>query len=360
MFQMIKRAEISKKESALIRFSAIVLAFIFSGLFILLLGHNPVNVYISMFDGAFGSLYRLKETIIITIPLVITSIGIMIAFKMKFWNIGGEGQILMGAFGATVFALNMPELPKVALLSLMLISGFISGGLWALIPAIFKVKFGTNETIITLMLNYIAIKWITHLQYGPMRDPNALGFPKIANFSNNAILPSLFGVHIGWIFAVIIVIAISIFMKKSKWGYKISVIGESVDTARYAGININRVMLFSMFLSGGICGIAGMIEASAVNQTLNYSISAGYGFTAIITTWLSGLMPSIIIPVSLLFGGLVKGGNFIQTAFLIPKAAAQILQSMILFFAIGSEFFVKYKLKYKKRNNNSDNVKESV
>jgi simple sugar transport system permease protein len=313
-----------------------------------------------MFIGAFGSVYRIKETLTITIPLVITSIGIMIAFKMKFWNIGGEGQILMGAFFASFFALTFPNLPKPLLLTIMFIAGFIGGGLWALFPAIFKVKFNTNETIITLMLNYIAIKWITYLQYGPWKDPSGMGFPKIANFSDNAVLPSLFGIHIGWIIAIIIVVVISILMKKSKWGYKISVIGESIDTARYAGININKVMLISIFLSGGICGIVGMIEASAVNQTLTPALSAGYGFTAIITTWLSGLVPSIIIPVSLLFGGLVKGGNFIQTAFQIPKAAAEILQSMILFFVIGSEFFVNYKLTIHSKYITLFNKKERV
>ncbi|MEA1975764.1 MAG: ABC transporter permease [Bacillota bacterium] len=360
MFRMIKRTKITKKQSALIRIYAVLLAFLFSGLFILLLGHNPLAVYKSMFLGAFGSVYRIKETLTITIPLVITSIGIMIAFKMKFWNIGGEGQILMGAFFASIFALNFGYLPKLILLPIMFLAGFIGGGLWALLPAIFKVKFDTNETIITLMLNYIAIKWITYLQYGPWKDPEAMGFPKIANFSKNAILPSLFGVHIGWIIGIIIVIIVSIFMKKSKWGYKISVIGESIDTARYAGINISKVVLTSIFLSGGICGIVGMIEASAVNQTLTPALSAGYGFTAIITTWLSGLVPSIIIPVSLLFGGLVKGGNFIQTAFQIPKAAAQILQSMILFFVIGSEFFVNYELIFNKNFKKIFSKKESA
>lgn len=344
MFRMAKRSYISKTNSMLIRIFAIVLALVTSSLFIKLMGHSPIQVYTSMIDGAFGSQYRILETFKVAIPIILASIGIMIAFKMKFWNIGGEGQILMGAFFATYFALFQSDLPKPILLFVMLIAGFVGGGLWALIPAFFKVKYGTNETIITLMLNYIAIKWITYLQYGPWKDPSAMGFPKIANFTDNAILPKVFGLHIGWIIALVIVVIISILMKYSKWGYNISVIGESQDTARYSGMNIKRIILSSIFVSGGICGIVGFIQASAVDQTLTASLSAGYGFTAIITTWLSALIPSIIIPVSILFAAMVKGGSFIQTAFQIPNSAAEILQSMILFFVIGSEFFVKYRL----------------
>lgn len=348
MFRMIKRTNMSKRQAILIRLTAVILALFCASIFILIMGHNPLKVYISMLSGAFGSSYRIIETLKIAIPIIIASIGIMIAFKMKFWNIGGEGQILMGACAATFFALFFPELPKPLLLVLMLMASIIGGGIWALIPGLLKVKYQTNETIITLMLNYIAIKWITYLQYGPWKDPNAQGFPKIANFEDTAILPKLFGLHLGWLIAIIIVVVVAIMMKYSKWGYHISVIGESLDTARYSGIKIKSTVLTSVFVSGGILGIVGFIQASAVNQTLTAQLSGGYGFTAIITTWLSALVPAVIIPVSILFAALVKGGSFIQTAFQIPNSAADILQSMILFFVIGSEFFVKYQLKINK------------
>lgn len=344
MIRMSKRVHISKRKAMIIRLSSVIFAMIAASFFISLMGHNPLKVYTSMIDGAFGSKYRIIETLKIAIPIILASIGIMIAFKMKFWNIGGEGQILMGALFATYFALNYHMLPKIVLLPLMFIAGFMGGGLWALIPAILKVKFETNETIITLMLNYIAIKFITFLQYGPWKAKDSMGFPRIASFESSAVLPKLFNLHIGWIIVIVVAVIISILMKYSKWGYNISIIGESHDTARYAGINISRTVLMSLFISGGICGLVGFIEASAVNQTLTPMLSAGYGFTAIITTWLSGLMPSIIIPVSILFAAMVKGGAFIQTAFQIPSSAANVLQSLILFFVIGSEFFVKYQL----------------
>ncbi len=349
MMKITQNKLMTKRQAIIIRFTAIILSLICSGIFIAFMGHDPITVFLSMIKGAFGTPFRIQDTIKISIPLILTSIGIMVAFKMKFWNIGGEGQILMGAFLASFFALNFPDLPRPLLLIIMLIAGFIGGSLWGLIPAILKVKFDTNETIITLMMNYIAIKWITFLQYGPWKDPNAYGFPKIANFTENAILPRLFGVHIGWLIAIIVVIVITIFLKYSKKGYEIAVVGESVDTARYAGIDVKKVILQSMIISGGICGVVGMIEASAVNQTLNASLSAGYGFTAIITAWLSGLNSLIIVPVSILFAALIKGGSFIQTAFQIPQAAADVIQSIILFFVIGSEFFVHYKIVFSKR-----------
>ncbi len=342
--RMIQRTNISKKKVIMIRVVSILLSLLTASLFLQFMGHNPIEVFVSLAIGAYGSAYRLRETLTTAIPLVVTSIGIMIAFKMKFWNIGGEGQILMGAFAASYIALNFSTLPKPILLMLMFMAGFIGGGLWALIPALLKVHLGTNETIITLMLNYVAIKWITYLQYGPWKDPNGMGFPQIATFDQNALLPKVFGIHIGWIIAIIIVVIVSFILAKTKKGFEISVIGESIDTARYAGMNVKHVIVLAIILSGGICGIVGMMEASGVNRTLSSNVSAGYGFTAIITTWLSGLKASIIIPVSILFAGLIKGGSFIQTAYGIPQSASDVLQALILFFIIGSEFFVQYRL----------------
>jgi len=348
--RMIKRENISNKKAIQIRTGAIIGSLILSGLFIFFLGHNPLEVFISMMDGAFGSIYRIKDTINIIIPLIMTSLGLMIAFKMKFWNIGGEGQILIGALFASYFALNFSFLPKPILLLVMFIFGFIGGALWALVPAVLKVKFETNETITTLMMNYIALNLVTYLQYGPWKDPQSFGFPKIANFTENALLPKVFGLHIGWIVTILAVVIISIFVSKTKYGYEIKVVGESKDTANYSGIRVNRVIIRGLIISGGICGIVGMMEVSGVNGTLTDQVSAGYGYTAIITTWLSGLKPSFIIPVSVLFAGLIKGGGFIQTAYQIPQSAAEIIQSMILFFVIGSEFFIQYKLVPDKRN----------
>jgi len=344
MLRFVKRDEISKSQSIIIRILAVILALFVSSIFIVFMKKNPIEVYMSMFKGAFGSPYSIRETIKLAIPLCITALGVAVAFKMQFWNIGAEGQIMMGAFAASLLALKFSYLPRPLLLLLMIIAGIIGGSLWALVPAIFKSKWGTNETIVTLMMNYIAIKWVTYLQYGPLKDPKAKGFAKIANFTDNAVLPEVFKVHIGWIFALILVVFIYIFMNYTKKGYEIAVLGESEKTALYSGVNIKKTIIISILLSGGLCGLVGMIQASGISGTLAYNVSGGVGFTAIIVAWLGSLSAPIILVVSILFAGLKQGGSFIQSSFGIPDSVALMIQAMILFFVLGSEFFVKFKI----------------
>jgi general nucleoside transport system permease protein len=345
--KMIKISQIpvsGLKRNTIIRLSAIFLSLCFSGILLVFLGHNPLRVYASMLDGGLGSLYRFQETIVRTIPLVITSIGIGLSFRMRFWNIGGEGQIMMGAVAASWVALFNPEIPRPLLLLLMAAAGMAGGGLWALFPAFFKTKFKTNETIFTLMMNYVALKIVTYLQYGPWRDKEAFGYPKIPNFVQNARLPKLFDIHIGWILVPVIVTVIYLFIKYTKAGYEINVIGESESTARYAGMNVPFIILSTLFASGAICGLAGMIQVSGVNSTLSVDVTNGVGYTAIIISWLGQLNAVAILLVSFLFAVLVEGGSFIQTVYHIPEAAASLLQGIILFFVLGCEFFIKYRV----------------
>ncbi len=347
--QIVNRSGTSTKDIALIRLTAVFAAILVSSIFIGFLGYNPFTVYANMLKGSLGSVIRFRATLLEMIPLVITSLGILIAFKMKFWNIGGEGQILMGAFGASLVALRIEGIPSFLMLPLVFLAGFLFGGLWALIPAFFKARFGANETILTLMLNYIALHFITYLQFGPWRDPKAMGFPKIATFPDSALLPKVFGVHMGWIIALLLVVLITWFMKKTKKGFEIAVVGESVATARYAGMNVSQVVLIAMLLSGGLCGITGVIQTAGVNKTLTMNISSGYGFSAIITTWLSGLSAPMVLVVSFLFAILLQGGSYIQSALQIPSSAAEVLQGMILFCILGSEFFVRYKVRFREK-----------
>jgi simple sugar transport system permease protein len=342
--RVIKAKECSKNKKMVIQSLAILTALLITGVFILTIGHNPINVYVSMMEGAFGSAYRLQETIVKAIPLLITALGIAVAFKMKFWNIGAEGQIIMGAFGASYIALNFSDLSKPVVLLLMAASAVVCGGIWGLIPGYLKAKWGTNESIVTLMMNYIALKWIVYLQYGPWKDKASLGFPKVANFADSAVLPKVFGVHIGWIIALLLVIIIHVFINYTKKGYEIVVLGESENTARYAGMDIKKVILLATCMSGGIAGLSGMIQASAVSNTLNMQVAGGTGYTAIIVAWLSGLSAPWMVVVALLFAALVQGGSYIQTAFQIPQSAADIIQALILFCVLGSQFFVNYKV----------------
>jgi len=302
-----------------------------------------------MLEGSIGTELRFQQTVIRAIPLTITSLGILIAFKMKFWNIGGEGQIAMGATAAAFVALTYPDLSAAVLLPAMAFAACIGGAFWALIPAFFKAWLGTNETIFTLMMNYIAIKFVMFLQYGPWKDPTQQGFPKIPNFVPAALLPKVFGVHIGWIIALVLVVAVYLFLKYTKKGYEISVVGESVDTARYAGMNIKQIIFVAMAMSGGLCGLVGMIQASGVERTLNYGISAGYGFTAIITAWLSRLNAIVVLFVCFAFAMMLKGAAFLQLEMKVPSSVAEIVQGAILFFVLGSEFFLTYRISRKDR-----------
>jgi simple sugar transport system permease protein len=344
--KIIKRDDLPKNRSVIIRVSSVVLSLVFAGAVLLFFGLNPFAVFGTIIEGAVGSSARIQQTIVKAIPLTIASLGILVAFKMKFWNIGGEGQIVIGALAASFVALNFGDLPKPVLLLLMAVASIVAGGIWALIPAAFKAKMGTNEVIFTLMMNYIAIKIVTYLQYGPWRDPNSKGFPRIPNFSDNGLLPSLFGVHIGWVIALVLVAAVYLFLHYTKKGYEISVVGESFDTAKYAGMNIPSIIMTAMFVSGGLCGLVGMIQASAIEKTLVFGISANYGFTAIITTWLARLNAIAVLFVCIAFAMLLQGAAFIQLAMNVPAAVAGVVQGVILFFVLGSEFFLQYRIRF--------------
>lgn len=344
MIHAVTRKALPIKQEILVRIGSVVAAILASMIIMLCMKFNPFVVYGNIVKGSLGSFYRFCQTVNKTIPLTVLSLGTCIAFKMKFWNIGGEGQFFMGAFGATLVTISFPNLPAPVLLPLMMIVAFVFGGLWALIPAGLKIKWGTSETLVTLMLNYIAQKWVGYLQYGPWRDPQGNGFPQIAKFTSNAILPKVCGIHIGWIITIVLAVLVFFLIKKTKFGYEIQVIGESTETARYAGINVARTMVIAVFLSGGLCALAGMMNASAIENTLSEKMSGGIGFTAVITTWLAQLDPLLMVLVSFLFSMLIQGGSYLQSAMQIPASMSSILQGIIIFFVLGSEFFVRYRL----------------
>ena len=273
------------------------------------------------------------------------ALAIAPAFKMKFWNIGAEGQIMVGGIAATYFALYWyDKLPKPALLIVMAVASILAGGIWGLVPAFCKARWGTNETLFTLMLNYIAIGIEAYLQNGPWKDPSGTGFPIIAMFDQKARLPKVGGVHIGWIIVLALTVGMFIYMKYSKHGYEISVVGESQRTARYAGMNVGKIIMRTMFLSGAIAGLMGFLVVSGADYTLNNGTSGGVGFTAIIVAWLAHLNPFAMVLIAGLLAVLTKGSNTIQTNFKIPASAADVLSAIILFFMLGCEFFINYRM----------------
>lgn len=343
--KIVRRLNESDGAQWLVPITAIFLSLIVGAVFLEAYGYSAITVYNEMLMGAFGSSYAFSETIVKAIPLMMAGLAVAIAFRMRIWNIGAEGQIYAGAFAASGFALFMGDLPAYLLLPLMLVSAFAAGACWGMIPGALKAFWNVNETITTLMLNYVAILWVNYLVFGPWKDPNGFNFPLSRIFSSSASLPTIgFGrVHMGIFIVLVLALFIWVLLRYSKWGYEIRVIGDSPEAARYAGMNIARNILLVMAVSGGIAGMAGMLEVAGVTHRLQQGLSPGYGFTGIIVAWLARLNPYAIIFVSILFGGLLVAGYSVQTLGL-PFSVVSMLQGLILFFILGGEIFITHRL----------------
>ena len=326
-----------------IRGSSFIAAILLGALIFLVLGNNPISAYGTILSGSLGKSTAIRQTVKIAIPLLGTALAIAPCFKMRFWNIGAEGQITAGAVAASYFALFWADrLPGPALILVMAAAGAVAGGIWALVPAFFKAKWGTNETLFTLMMNYIIIGVVRWLQGGPWEGRP--GSQIIPQFDSKAVLPKVLGVHCGWIIVLVLTVVMFIYMKYTKQGYEIAVIGESENTARYAGMNVGAIIMRTMFLSGAISGLVGFIVASGANNTLYDGVAAGVGFTAITVAWLAQLNPFAMIGTSALLAVLEKGADTLQTRMNVPASISDIITGIFLFCMLGCEFFINYRL----------------
>lgn len=314
-------------------------------------GLNPIAALYKILLGSFGSRFGIMETLTKAIPLMLTGTGLALAFKARFWNIGAEGQILAGAIGASWVALfASPYLPAQLVLPAMFFVGFAAGAAWALIPALLRLRWGVNEAISTLMLNYVIAELVQFLVYGPWRGTGQTGFPVTDDFPETAILPVLYGSRVHYptvILAGIVVIVCWVLLAKTRFGFEVRVSGENPEAARYAGISAPRVIIGLMLLSGGLAGFAGVGEVAGIHQHLAYpwSISSGYGFTAIIVAWLGRLHPVGIVLASIFFGGLTVGGDVIQTSLRLPVATVNVFSAVILFCLIIGDVFLDFRIR---------------
>ena len=331
-----------------IRCGSILFALLLGALVMGLAGANPVTAYGTMISGALGKKSAIRQTVKIAVPLLGCALAIAPCFKMRFWNIGAEGQITAGAIAASYFALFWANrLPSPVLLLVMGLAGALAGGLWALIPAFFKAKWNTNETLFTLMMNYIIIGVVRWLQGGPWEGRK--GSQIIPQFDEAACLPRVLGVHCGWIIVLVLVVFMHVYMNHTKHGYEIAVIGDSINTARYAGMNVGRVMMRTMFLSGAISGIVGFIVASGANNTLYDGVAGGVGFTSITVAWLSQLNAFAMVGISGLLAVLSKGAETLQTRMAVPTSISDIITGILLFCMLGCEFFINFRLIFRKK-----------
>ena len=350
-----RRLEPSRLIAFLVPVASFILALIMGGILLLAAGVDPIETYKAMFDGAFGSSYARSEMLVKAIPLMLTGLAVSIAFRMLFWNIGAEGQLVIGAIATAwvpLFLLADSTLPTWVILVIMGVAAFLGGALWGLIPALLKAYLRVNEIITTLMLNYVAILLMDYLYTGPWKDKEGYGFPGTASFKEFAALPRLpeewgFGrVHLGLIIAIVAAVLIWLVLTRTKWGYEIRVIGENPEAARYAGISLVRNILLVMILSGGLAGLAGYGQVAGIAFRLQKGIAVGDGFTAIIIAWLAKLHPIGVLIVAVLMAALSVGGDQITITMGLPAAMARVLQGAILFFVLGGEIFVRYRLRW--------------
>jgi len=301
--------------------------------------------YYAFIRGSFSTSRKFWKFLKNLSVLLCISLALTPAFRMRFWNIGAEGQILAGGIAATYFALFWAgSLPSWLLLLAMGAAGCVGGAIWGAIPAFFKAKWNTNETLLTLMLNYVALGLVKYLAAGPWKKGGPGSFPKIAMFSKEARLPEIFDVHIGWIIAIVLLVLYFIYLTRSKHGYETIVVGQSTNTAKYSGMSVPRVLIRTMLLAGAAAGLAGFMQVSGADYTLNEMTAGGVGFTAITVAWLGQLKPLPMLGVAFFIAILEKGASRIQTTFAIPASASDVLVGGILFFMLACEFFINYRL----------------
>ena len=347
MIHISKRVSMPKWQGWLIRLAAVGIALLVNAVLIYALTKlNPIRVYITMFEGAFGTQRCIWNTLADTAMLLCIGVGLAPAFKMKFWNIGAEGQILVGGRASAACMIYFKSIPSGILLLMMFILSGLAGGIWGAIPAVSKVKLNTNETLFTLMMNYIAIQ-LTSYFVALWENPKGSNCVNIINPDTNiGWFPAVFGRQylLNVVIVMIMVVLMYLYLKRTKHGYEIAVVGASKSTARYAAIDVNKVTIRTVSLSGAICGIAGFIAVAGQSHTISTNTAGGKGFIAIIVAWLSKFNTLVMILVSLLLVFLDKGAREIASKFNINDHMSKMIMGIILFFILGSEFFINYKI----------------
>ena len=353
LLRIAKRDAIGRPKAYAIRLIGVLLSLLVSGAFIFAVTKlNPIQVYNAIFDGAFGTERRSWVTIRDAMMLLCIGVGLAPAFKMKFWNIGGEGQVLVGGLASAACMICLGnKLPNGVVILCMIVASILAGACWGFLPAFFKAKWNTNETLFTLMMNYIATQLVAFFTI-VWEVPKGSGKIGIINQNTNVgWLPQLFGSKylLPIVVAVIVTVFMHIYLWYSKHGYEICVVGESENTAKYVGIKVEKVIIRTMILSGAICGLVGLLLVGGINHTVTTTIAGGQGFTAVLVSWMSKFNPFTMIFSSLLIVFMDRGASEISTNFGLNHSYSDILTGIILFFIIGCEFFITYRLQFRKK-----------
>lgn len=326
---------------------AVLAALIMTGLIFLAYGHNPVTAYHDIFASTLGNTRGFAEVLRKSIPLLLAGVGLVLAFRAQFWNIGAEGQIFAGAIAASAVALFVP-LGAPWLLILMFIAGFLGGALWGLLPALLKVRLGVSEIITTLMLNYVGIYLVQYLIYGPWKGLTTRGMPITDTFAPAAWLPTLTGTRLHWptlVLGILLAFAVAFLLAKTTLGFETKVMGQSPKAARYAGIDFTRTTALLVLVAAGAAGLAGVGEVAGIHHRLiePTQLSLGYGYTAIIVALLARGNPIAAILTALLLGWVSATGDVVRVTLRMPAEITGVISGLILFFLIGSEPLLRYR-----------------
>jgi len=344
--RVVKRQEPLGWGSCLVLLAAIAFSLLLCGIILSIGGTSPLEGIIVLFKGAFGSRYAFQDALIKGTPIFLCSLGVALAFRLQVWNIGAEGQYALGAVGATWMALSFPEAPTYVILPLMIAMAIVAGGIWGFIPALLRQKLNTNEIIVTLMMNYIAILILDYLVFGIWKDPASYGFPMTAEFSEAAIVGKIGTSNFSWglVHCLGLGLLFWIFMSFSRLGFEIKASGDNVRAARYAGIPYDRLVMLVMILSGALAGWAGFLEASSTVNRLQPSIMVGYGYTAIVVAWLARLNPLFIGIASFMLAGLRVGVEGLQLDMQVPAAFGGIIEGLLLLTVLAGGLFTNYRI----------------
>ncbi len=362
LFHITKNDAMPWHKSLLIRILAILVALIVIGILsMILIKENPFMIYNAMFSGAFIDVWTLFQN---TALLLMFGLAVIPAFQMKFWNLGANGQVLVGCLASIACMKFLPEkypsISNALLILIMLICSIIAACIWSVIPAIFKAFFNTNETLFTLMMNYIALTLVDYFVF--TWDKTGSGNIGIVNLLNGqkGWIPDIGNKYVlSIIFAVVLAVIMYIYMKFTKHGFEVQLVGESVNTAKYVGINVKKVVIRTLFFGGIICGILGFLYAGSVSHTINQEVG-GLGFTAILVAWLASFDPAIMLLTSFFVVFLDTGSKYVSTQFqLNSNDYANIVVGIIFFFVIGCEFFIRFKLQLNKKGSKDNEGKVS-
>jgi ABC-type uncharacterized transport system permease subunit len=348
--QIEPRDHVSVARAAFAPFSAVLATMAICSVLIVWAGAPVFESWGHMFKGAVGSKFALTETLTRSIPLMFTGLAVAVAFRSKFYNIGAEGQLYCGALAVTYFGTGMISMPPVLMIPFLLIVGAVAGGAVLIVPVLLKTHLKVDEVVTTLLLNFIILLFVSFLIEGPWKDPMAMGWPQAASIIDEGVIPAMLAkgrLHYGFVFAIVAAILIWAFMRFTVWGYEIKAVGLNASAAAFSGISINKTIIRTAMISGGLAGLAGVNEVAGLKGYLTLDLSPGFGYTGIAVAMLAQLHPLAIIPAALFLSGIYVGSDAMSRAMNIPTYIADVIVGMSVLAILVSVMLSKYKIRWR-------------